>query len=108
MEVFKRFHFEAAHRLPQYPQVHGHSYTAEVWCQGDASNGYVIDEIELHAAVETVRLKLDHQMLNDVVEPPTSENIARYIWQQLQARLPLSQVWVYRGTVGFGAVYRGD
>lgn len=108
VEVFKRFHFEAAHHLPQYPTVHGHSYTAEVWVRGPAPEGYVIDEAELDRHCRFVQEQLDHRMLNDVIEPPTSENLARWIWQQLAERLPLSAVWVYRGTVGFGAVYRGE
>lgn len=107
VEVFKRFHFEAAHKLPQYPQIHGHSYTVEVWVQGEARDGYVIDELELDAHCRRIHDVLDHTLLNDIVEPPTSENIARWIWQQLKPALDLSAVWVYRGTVGFGAVYRG-
>lgn len=107
VEVFKRFHFEAAHKLPQYPQIHGHSYTVEVWVQGEALDGYVIDELELDGHCRRIHDVLDHKLLNDIVEPPTSENIARWIWAQLKPMLDLSAVWVYRGTVGFGAVYRG-
>lgn len=108
VEVFKRFHFEAAHRLPQYPAVHGHSYTVEVWVKGPASDGFVIDELVLDGHCRAVHAKLDHTMLNDLIEPPTSENLARWIWQQLDGTLNLSAVWVYRATVGFGAVYRGE
>jgi 6-pyruvoyltetrahydropterin/6-carboxytetrahydropterin synthase len=107
VEVFQRFHFEAAHKLPQYPAVHGHSYTVELWCQGPAVDGYVVPEHALMEAGELIRKRLDHTLLNDVMETPTSENIARYIWRALEAQLPLSQVWVYRDTLGFGAVYRG-
>lgn len=107
VEIFKRFHFEAAHRLPQYPQIHGHSYTVELWCQGPADDGYVLPEHVMGQASAHICSKLDHQLLNDVIEVPTSENIARYIWKELIDTVPLSQVWVYRETLGFGAVYRG-
>jgi 6-pyruvoyltetrahydropterin/6-carboxytetrahydropterin synthase len=107
VEIFKRFHFEAAHRLPNYPQVHGHSYTVELWCKGPATDGYVLPEQAMTDAAQRIRERLDHQLLNDVLDTPTSENIARFIWRELAEQLPLSQVWVYRDTLGFGAVCRG-
>jgi len=107
IEIFKRFTFEAAHQLSDYPEIHGHSYSVEVRCVGDAADGYVIREEVMTAAVEQVRAKLDHRMLNPIIEVPTSENIARWIWAQLSAEMPLSEVRVWRESVGFGAIYRG-
>jgi 6-pyruvoyltetrahydropterin/6-carboxytetrahydropterin synthase len=108
VEIFKRFTFEAAHTLPQFPSIHGHSYSVEVRCAGPADGGYVMAEDEFDSILSSVRGKLDHRMLNELIEVPTSENIARWLWTQLASRLPLSEVRVWRESVGFGAIYRGD
>ncbi|MCB1626607.1 MAG: 6-carboxytetrahydropterin synthase [Xanthomonadales bacterium] len=107
VEVYKQFTFEAAHTLPQFPGVHGHSYSVEVRCSGPALDGYVIPEDAFEAALVPVRQALDHRMLNDFIEVPTSENIARWIWAELAGVLPLTEVRVWRPSVGFGAIYRG-
>jgi 6-pyruvoyltetrahydropterin/6-carboxytetrahydropterin synthase len=54
--------------------------------------------------------RLDHHYLNDVpgLENPTSEVVARWIWQQLKPVLPeLSKVIVHE-TCTSGAIYRGE
>ncbi len=107
IEIFKRFTFEAAHQLSDYPEIHGHSYSVEVRCQGPVRDGYVIREDVMCAAVDNVRQQLDHRMLNPIIETPTSENIAVWIWEQLVDHMPLSEVRVWRESVGFGAIYRG-
>ena len=108
VEIFKRFTFEAAHTLPQFPSVHGHSYSVEVRCAGPAVDGYVMAEDVFEAILAAVRAQLDHRMLNEIIEVPTSENIARWLWAQLAAQLPLSEIRVWRESVGFGAIYRGQ
>ena len=53
---------------------------------------------------------LDHYYLNEVegLDNPTSEVLAKWIWERLQPRSPdLSQV-VVRETCTSGCVYRGD
>jgi 6-pyruvoyltetrahydropterin/6-carboxytetrahydropterin synthase len=37
---------------------------------------------------EKVLARADHQTLNDFLENPTAENIARWIWEALVADLP--------------------
>ena len=45
---------------------------------------------------EQVLARVDHRNLNDVLENPTAENIARWIWEVLEPRLPgLSEVRLY-------------
>jgi 6-pyruvoyltetrahydropterin/6-carboxytetrahydropterin synthase len=107
VEIFKQFTFEAAHTLPQFPQIHGHSYSVEVICAGEASDGYVIPEGIFEEVIDRVRKTLDHSLLNELIAVPTSENIARYIWAQLQDELKLTQVKVWRPSLAFGAIYRG-
>lgn len=100
MKVWKRFTFEAAHSLPDWPQMHGHSYTAQVWFEGPANDGYVIRERELSDMVESVRTELDHKCLNELMNYPTCENIARWIADKMPDAI---RVEVWRESVGFGA-----
>jgi 6-pyruvoyltetrahydropterin/6-carboxytetrahydropterin synthase len=108
MKVFKRFSFDAAHRLPDWPDVHGHTYRAEVWFQGPVVNGYVIRESELTELVESARKRLDHRYLNDIIDPPTSENIAKFVWSLLASTKMLRRVLIYRDSCEFGVEYDGD
>lgn len=117
MEIFREFTFEAAHRLPHVPdghkcgRLHGHSYRVEVHIRGvvDPATGWVMDFADLKAAVGPVLERLDHNYLNEVVglENPTSENLARWIWDRLVDALLLSAVTV-RETCTSGCTYRGE
>ena len=118
MEIYKEFHFEAAHRLPNVPaghkcaRLHGHSFQLKLTVEGDAPEpeGWVMDFSELKALFAPLLEQLDHHYLNDIpgLENPTSENIARWIWQNLQPTVPqLSSVEV-RETCTSGCIYRGD
>ena len=116
MDVFSEFTFEAAHRLPNVPtghkcaRLHGHSYRVRVHVEADvdAETGMVIDFADLRRAFAPVRDVLDHYYLNDVagLENPTSENLARWIWDRLAGDLPLVRV-VIRETCTSGVDYRG-
>ncbi|MDG4773873.1 6-carboxytetrahydropterin synthase QueD [Solwaraspora sp. WMMD792] len=117
MEIFREFTFEAAHRLPHVPEghkcarLHGHSYRVTVHVSGQvgAQTGWVIDFGDLKQAFAPVREQLDHRYLNEIagLENPTSEVLARWIWQRLVGQLPLSAVTV-RETCTSGCVYRGE
>jgi 6-pyruvoyltetrahydropterin/6-carboxytetrahydropterin synthase len=74
------------------------------------STGWVRDFSELSCAMEPLLAQLDHYYLNDVegLENPTSEVLARWIWERLCHPLPeLSQVLVHE-TCTSGCVYRGE
>jgi 6-pyruvoyltetrahydropterin/6-carboxytetrahydropterin synthase len=96
--VFKDFTFEAAHRLPNVPadhkcaRLHGHSFTARIVVEGAVGeqSGWVVDFADITAACEPLRLQLDHNYLNELagLENPTSEVIARWIWERLVGELP--------------------
>ena len=118
MEIFKEFTFEAAHRLPNVPpdhkcsRLHGHSYRVEIHVRGPVGerSGWVMDFADIKEAFAPVQARLDHYYLNEVegLENPTSENIARWIWQKLKRSLPgLSKV-VVRETCTSGCVYAGE
>ncbi len=108
MKVFKRFSFEGAHRLPDWPEVHGHSYQVEVWFEGPVVDGYVVPEAELTALTERVRQQLDHKFLNNILPTPTSENIAKFIWDQFSASGMIERVRVYRESCSMGVEYAGE
>jgi 6-pyruvoyltetrahydropterin/6-carboxytetrahydropterin synthase len=111
VSVFRKEHFNAAHRLhnPAWdeeknykifgkcnnPNYHGHNYELEVKLTGEPSveTGFVIDLKYLSDTIkETVIEKLDHKNLNlDVPEfsnlNPTAENIAITIYNILRKKI---------------------
>lgn len=117
MDIFREFTFEAAHRLPHVPdghkcaRLHGHSYRVQVHVAGDVdpASGWVMDFGDIKRAFRPLHEQLDHYYLNDVagLENPTSENLARWIWDRLIDQLPLSAVTV-RETCTSGCIYRGN
>jgi 6-pyruvoyltetrahydropterin/6-carboxytetrahydropterin synthase len=118
LELFKEFTFEAAHRLPNVPpghrcaRLHGHSFRVAVHVEGpvDAESGWVRDFADISWAMKPVLECLDHYYLNEVggLDNPTSEVLARWIWDRLRDSLSdLSQV-VVRETCTSGCVYRGE
>ena len=118
MEIFKEFTFEAAHRLPNVPEghkcarLHGHSFHVAVHITGvvDDHTGWVRDFADISCAMVPLLDVLDHNYLNDVegLENPTSELLARWIWERLSRPLPeLSEV-VVQETCNSGCVYRGE
>ena len=117
MDIYKEFTFEAAHRLPNVPaghkcaRLHGHSFTVRLTVRGplDPSLGWVMDFGDLKAAFRPVYDELDHNYLNDLpgLENPTSEVLARWIWQRLVGRLPQLAAVEIRETCTSGCVYRG-
>jgi 6-pyruvoyltetrahydropterin/6-carboxytetrahydropterin synthase len=116
MDVFSEFSFEAAHLLPDLPEdhkcrrLHGHSYRVEIHVRGavNPDTGMVIDFADIKTAFQPLMAKLDHYYLNDVegLANPTSENLAVWIWERLEADLPLDSV-VVRETCTSGVEYRG-
>ena len=73
------------------------------------TSGWIMDFADLGRAFEPIFEQLDHNYLNEVsgLENPTSENLARWIWERLQPRLPgLTKVQV-KETCTAGCVYEG-
>ena len=77
------------------PHGHGHNYVVEVSLRGnpDPVTGMVLDLKELKEILtREIVDPYDHRFLNYEVPPfdrvvPTTENIARDIWQRLEPRL---------------------
>lgn len=117
-EIFREFTFEAAHRLPNVPEdhkcarLHGHSYRIEVRVGGEigAESGWVVDFADIKAAFKPLHAVLDHHYLNEVpgLENPTSEVLARWIWERLHPALPGLVEVIVRETCTSGCSYRGQ
>ena len=118
MEIYKEFIFEAAHRLPNVPaghkcaRLHGHSWKGAIYVKGQvgAETGWIIDFAEIKRIFQPIYDQLDHHYLNEIegLENPTSEVLARWIWQRLEPDLPgLSRV-VINETCTTGCIYRGE
>ncbi len=115
--LFKEFQFEAAHHLPNVPaghkcgRLHGHSFLVRLEITGevDAHTGWVMDFAELKAAFKPVYNRLDHYYLNDIpgLENPTSEVLAKWIWDQMKPQLPLLSAVMIKETCTAGCVSRG-
>lgn len=117
MQIWKEFTFEAAHRLPNVPpthkcaRLHGHSFRVEVHVAGPVGkeSGWVLDFADISRACQPLLEQLDHHYLNEVegLWNPTSENLARWMWERLSGSLPgLAQV-VVQETCTSGCIYRG-
>ena len=117
VELRKTFQFEAAHLLPNLPathkcrRLHGHSFQAEIVVAGDCDPklGWLMDYADMTEAFKPLFEQLDHRYLNEVpgLENPTSENIARWIWQQLRPKLPLLTEVIIAETCTSRCAYRG-
>lgn len=112
VSVFRKAHFNAAHRLhnPNWSDeknkevfglcnnanYHGHNYELVVKITGevDPETGYLIDLKVLKEIIyECIERKFDHQNLNLNVPEfyelnPTAENICFVIWNILRNQLP--------------------
>ena len=118
MEIYKEFSFEAAHLLPNVPEghkcarLHGHSFYVRIYVtdQVDPHTGWVMDFSELKRLFNPLYLQLDHNYLNDIegLDNPTSENLCRWIWQQLKPSLTILSKVEVKETCTSGCIYTGD
>ena len=101
--------FAAAHRLNNFygkcESLHGHNWKVELFLRGDRLNeaGLVRDFGVVKAKAREVLAELDHQYLNDLPafsqQNPSSENLARYLYERLGTALNDGSVQVSRVSV---------
>ena len=101
-------HFSAAHQLREFQgqceHLHGHNWKIEVCVTSDVLDdaGIVIDFRILKNHVETIMATLDHKFLNDLApfkdQNPSSENIARYVAEELSSLVDSNEIKVSRVT----------
>ena len=100
--IAKRFVFSASHCLAHLGEhhpcarLHGHNYEVEVQLtsEGLDARGFVVDYGDLAAVKVWLGETFDHRHLNDVLERPTAELIARAVYDQFHEQLPLVAVRV--------------
>jgi 6-pyruvoyltetrahydropterin/6-carboxytetrahydropterin synthase len=107
--IFVKSHFSAGHHLRNYPgnceRPHGHNWKVEVTVQATEldSLGMGIDFRKVKEAVNNVLDNLDHHDLNEHDDfqsiNPSSENIAVYIFNNLQNDLSTDRYGVHSVTV---------
>ena len=117
VRLIKQFHFEAAHDLPTFPpdhkcrRLHGHSFRFDVIVEGevDPEKGYLIDYGDIKKVVDPIVRRLDHYYLNEIVglSNPTSENLAKWLWDQIKPVLHLLAEIVVHETCTSSCQYRG-
>ncbi|MBW1859828.1 MAG: 6-carboxytetrahydropterin synthase QueD [Deltaproteobacteria bacterium] len=98
--------FSAAHQLREFEgaceDLHGHNWKVEIYVTSETLTeaGIVVDFRVLKKHVKTIMAGLDHKFLNDLDafkdENPSSENIARYVAEQLSSLLKAPGIKVSR------------
>jgi 6-pyruvoyltetrahydropterin/6-carboxytetrahydropterin synthase len=116
--------FAAGHSLRNYKgkceNVHGHNYRVRVTIEGAnlASNGLLVDFVDVKKQLLEIIDRLDHQFINDI-EPftvlnPSAENLAKYFYDELSGKLgrnvevpvKISEVRIWETDTSIAA-YRG-
>ncbi len=116
--LYKEFSFDSAHRLPHVPdghkcgRLHGHTFKVRLEITGevDPHTGWVMDFGDIKKVFKPLYEELDHNYLNDIqgLENPTSEVLARWIWQRLKPQLALLSAVEIQETCTSGCIYRGQ
>lgn len=118
MLIYRDFTFDAAHVLDGYDEthpygrVHGHSFRARVWIEGEPElESNMIADLGLIAKeCEKVKNLLDHNTLNNVdgLHNPTLEGLCIFIWEKLITKFTnLNKIEVHRDQSGEGSIYYG-
>lgn len=116
--ISKEFRFEAAHKLPLHDgkcrNLHGHSFIgiatlqSNVLIESGAKSGMVMDYADVNKILKPfVEKYLDHHYLNESMglEAPTSEAIAKWIYDKIKPDLPLLVSVEIRETCTSACVY---
>ena len=108
-ELNIRKEFSAAHRLREYQgkceALHGHNWKVEIFASSAKLNkiGMVVDFKDLKLCLNEILEGLDHTYLNDLPyfkkHNPTSENIAKYIFDKLKPEVAKLKVGLTKVTV---------
>jgi 6-pyruvoyltetrahydropterin/6-carboxytetrahydropterin synthase len=101
--------FAAAHRLENFygkcEGLHGHNWKVEVFLVGKTLDrtGLLMDFSVVKARTKEVLEEVDHKYLNELAafqdRNPSSENLARYLYERLEAIFNQDGVKVHRVNV---------
>ena len=78
---------------------HGHNYILEAYFTGEINpqSGLLVNLIDIEPLLKNIVAEFDHKHLN-FTHPhfkhlvPTTENMAAYLWQKIQAALPILKI----------------
>jgi 6-pyruvoyltetrahydropterin/6-carboxytetrahydropterin synthase len=108
-DIFIKTHFAGAHHLRDYPgdceKPHGHNWKVEVTVRATALDQYGmgIDFKVLKKIVNAIVDQLDHHDLNTLPyfqdKNPSSEHIARFIYDGVKLQLTSDKYSLYSVTV---------
>jgi 6-pyruvoyltetrahydropterin/6-carboxytetrahydropterin synthase len=120
MKTYCEFTFEAAHSVPPYSRLHGHTFVVKLTFGGDLDEtyGWPVNLYEVENFISELkgdhhRPGLDHSNLdeNPDIRVASLENISMYLWGVFKDRFPgLDEVELKRGFPGSteGCIYRGE
>ncbi len=101
--------FAAAHRLENFngkcEALHGHNWKVEVFLVGERLDeaGLLVDFGVIKARTNALLEEIDHKYLNELEafreQNPSSENLARYLFERLSPTLSRDGVRVFRVNV---------
>ncbi len=88
--------FDSAHFLENYDgacaRMHGHTYKVQICVAGptlDEKVGMLMDFKDMKQALNDLVEKLDHQVLNEILDfNTTAELLAKYFYDQLAPKVP--------------------
>jgi 6-pyruvoyltetrahydropterin/6-carboxytetrahydropterin synthase len=94
--ISKQFHFSASHQLNglapghKCARLHGHNFIVEVTLQRTDldGRGFVLDYGDLKPLQVYIEERFDHRHLNDLIEQPTAERIAQYLYEMAKTLWP--------------------
>ncbi len=113
--------FAAAHRLENFygkcEALHGHNWKVEVFLSGEQLDeaGLLVDFGVIKARTNALLEEIDHKYLNELEafreQNPSSENLARYLFERLSADpiregVRVSRVSVWESDTSCASYYR--
>jgi len=106
MRLGMEFWIDYAHSLKGHPKceaMHGHTAKILIDIEGVVKGGktyqenVIVDFDDMKIVCKEVLERLDHKDLDELFEFPTSENITKWIFDELSKRLPVCKVTFYEG-----------
>lgn len=91
-EFSRKFRFEAVHYAPsereEYKNIHGYTYALEIFLkfkpevlsEGTGIGATTLKEIVQKRVID----RLNHTLINDHIENPTTENIVKWIYENIK------------------------
>ena len=117
MKVYRSYRIHSSRFLPKLENdhicknMHGHTFNITIYCKGEINekDGFVIDFYDIDNLFNKyIHSKIDHKVLNDIngLSNPTSEHLAKWIWNELISHLPILYKVEVSEDHGTGIIYK--